>query len=52
MNKKLGLLLIRGSGKSGYNRQMKFIERLERRLTNRGFDTGDLQFELVDWYEP
>ncbi|MEN8230537.1 MAG: hypothetical protein ABFS38_20420 [Bacteroidota bacterium] len=52
MNKKLGLLLIRGSGESGFDRQERFIERLERRLTQRGVNTGNIQFEIVDWYGP
>ncbi len=52
MSKKLGLLLIRGSGKSGFQRQERFMERLEKDLTKREIDSNLIHHEYVDWYEP
>ena len=52
MNKKLGVLIIRGSGETGFDRQDKFLKRLEKEFTRIGVNTGDIQFEFIDWYEP
>jgi hypothetical protein len=52
MSKRLGLLLIRGSGESGFQRQKRFMERLEKDLTSRDIDSHLIQHEYVDWYEP
>lgn len=52
MSKKLGVLIIRGSGESGFDRQDKFLKRLEKELTRRGVNSGSIQFEIIDWYEP
>ena len=52
MSKRLGLLLIRGSGESGFQRQKRFMERLEKDLARRNMDKHLIQHENVDWYEP
>jgi hypothetical protein len=52
MEKKLGLLLIRGSGESGFKRQEHFIEKLDKELNERGININELEIELVDWYAP
>jgi len=52
MEKKLGILMIRGSGESGFKRQEHFMEKLEKELNRRGIGINQLEFELVDWYAP
>lgn len=52
MSKKLGLLMIRGSGESGFKRQEYFIEKLEKDLARRGMDMSQIAYEAADWYAP
>ncbi len=52
MSKKLGVLMIRGSGESGFNRQEKFLKRLLKKLMRMGIDPQEIHFEFVDWYGP
>jgi len=52
MSKKIGLLLIRGSGESGFKRQEGFMERLTKVLAKRDIDINLIQHEYVDWYGP
>lgn len=52
MSRRLGLLLIRGSGESGFQRQKRFMERLEKDLARRNIDKHLIEHENVDWYEP
>lgn len=49
---KLGILVIRGSGKTGFNRQQRFIDKVNKRLTKTGIYTHQLVYEFIDWYEP
>lgn len=49
---KLGILVIRGSGGTGFDRQKKFINKLNKRLGNKGIQTNQIVYEYVDWYEP
>jgi hypothetical protein len=51
-NKELGLLMIRGSGQTGFKRQELFINRLKQKLEKAGFETEVLAYEVVDWYGP
>jgi len=50
--KKLGILLIRGSGHSGFRRQDLFMDRLNRKLARAGVDPGQVAHAMVDWYGP
>lgn len=50
--KKLGILLIRGSGDSGFKRQEKFIDRLNKRLRKKNIDPDTIGYKIVDWYAP
>ena len=50
--KKLGLLLIRGSGHSGFKRQERFLDRLNIKLAKSGIDPEQVAHEVVDWYGP
>ena len=50
--KKLGLLLIRGSGHSGFKRQDLFLGRLMQKLTLNGIDPEQVAHDVVDWYGP
>ncbi len=50
--KKLGLLLIRGSGHSEFTRQELFMGRLMRSLSRAGIDPEQLAYEFADWYGP
>ncbi|MEN8203966.1 MAG: hypothetical protein ABFS28_15310 [Bacteroidota bacterium] len=52
MKKTLGILMIRGSGESGFKRQDVFLERLEKDLSGRGLDMSQIAYELADWYAP
>lgn len=52
MEKRLGMLMIRGSGDSGFNRQEHFIRKLEKELDRKGIDINQLEIELADWYAP
>jgi len=49
---KLGILVIRGSGGTGFNRQQKFIDKVNKRLSKKGLDINNLAYEYIDWYEP
>jgi hypothetical protein len=50
--KKLGLLLIRGSGHTGFKRQELFMRRLNQKLTKSGKDPEQVAHAEVDWYSP
>jgi len=50
--KKLGILVIRGSGGTGFLRQEKFINKVNTQLTKKGVDTNEIEYEYIDWYEP
>ena len=52
MSKKLGILVIRGSGESGFKKQEKFLGKIYKRLENEGFPTDQIHHEMVDWYGP
>lgn len=53
MAKKLGILMIRGSGSPGFDDQEKFIERLFKQLRKEGKDPkNDIATQVVNWYEP
>ncbi len=53
MAKKLGILMIRGSGSPGFEDQEKFIERLFRQLRKKRKDPNkDIATQVVNWYEP
>jgi len=52
-NKKiLGLLMIRGSGHSGFKRQDLFMDRLDHQLARAGIDPEQVAHDVVDWYGP
>ncbi len=51
MTQKLGILLIRGSGSPGFNRQERFLNRLFKKLEKAGINTNQISYEFVDWYE-
>lgn len=44
--------MIRGSGESGFNRQEKFLKRLDKKLHRKGIDPDEIHFEFADWYSP
>lgn len=50
MKKKLGILLIRGSGASGFKRQEGFIKKVLKRLDKSGIDTTQIAYKHIDWY--
>ncbi len=50
MSKKLGLLVIRGSGESGFKRQESFVKRVIKTLEKKGIDTNQIQVQYIDWY--
>jgi hypothetical protein len=50
--KKVGLLMIRGSGHSDFKRQELFIKRLNQVLIKASLDPEILAHETVDWYGP
>jgi len=52
MSKKLGILVIRGSGESGFKKQEKFLEKIYRKLDKKGFPSDQIHHEMVDWYGP
>lgn len=49
---KLGILVIRGAGSTGFDRQKKFISKVNERLSKKGLDISKLVYEYIDWYEP
>ena len=49
---KLGILVIRGSGGSGFKPQEKFVDKVNNRLKKQGFDVSKLEYEYIDWYAP
>lgn len=50
--KKIGLLMIRGSGHSGFKRQDLFMDRLGNKLVRNGTDPELVAHGVVDWYGP
>ena len=50
--KRMGLLMIRGSGHSGFKRQDLFMDRLKQKLVKTGIDPEQVAHEVVDWYGP
>ncbi len=53
MAKKLGILMIRGSGSPGFKEQETFIKRLFSLLRKQGEDpVRDIATQMVDWYGP
>jgi hypothetical protein len=50
--KKVGLLMIRGSGHSGFKRQDLFMGRLNEKLAKNGTDPEQVAHAVVDWYGP
>ena len=52
MSKKLGILVIRGSGESGFKKQEKFLEKIYKRLEKEDFPSDQIHHEMVDWYGP
>lgn len=50
--KKMGLLMIRGSGHTGFKRQELFLDRLRQKLARNGTDPETVVHEVVDWYGP
>jgi len=49
---KLGVLVIRGSGSTGFKRQEKFISKVNELNEKKGLDTSKLVYEYIDWYDP
>lgn len=49
---KLGILVIRGSGSTGFKRQEKFISKVNHRLGKKGIDISSIVYEYIDWYNP
>ena len=49
---KLGILVIRGSGGTGFARLKKFINKLNHLLSRKGIHTNQIVYEYIDWYEP
>jgi len=49
---RLGLLMIRGSGHSGFKRQDLFMARLKIKLAKAGIDPEQVAHDVVDWYGP
>jgi hypothetical protein len=52
MSKKIGILVIRGSGESGFKKQEKFLSKIYKKLEKNGINTNLLHYEMVDWYGP
>ena len=50
--KKLGILVIRGAGGTGFDRQKKFIKKVNTQLTKKGVNTNQIEYEYIDWYGP
>lgn len=51
--KKLGILMIRGSGSPGFKDQEDFIDRLFKQLRREGKDPEKhIATQVVNWYEP
>jgi hypothetical protein len=50
--KKLGVLILRGSGDTGFHRQEKFIDKLNKRLLKKKLQTSDICYSYADWYGP
>jgi hypothetical protein len=51
MKKKLGIFLIRGGGKEGSEEQEKFVEKLNKILTQKDIDM-QIHYEYANWYGP
>lgn len=49
---KLGILVIRGSGSTGFERQEKFISKVNHRLEKKGIDISNIVYKYIDWYNP
>ncbi|MDW3196297.1 MAG: hypothetical protein R8G66_28245 [Cytophagales bacterium] len=53
MAKKLGILMIRGSGSPGFDDQEMFIERLFKQLRKEGkAPENEIAWRFINWYEP
>jgi len=52
MRKKIGILVIRGSGESGFKKQEKFLGKIYRILDKKGFPDDQIHHEMADWYGP
>ncbi len=50
--KRIGVLVIRGSGGTGFERQKKFINKVNTRLSKSNIDINDIAYEYIDWYAP
>ena len=47
--KKLGILIIRGSGSFSHARQEKFLEKLKPELTKRNIDHTEIATQFLEW---
>ena len=47
--KKLGILLIRGSGSLSHQRQEKFLEKLWPELSKRGINSNEIATQFLEW---
>lgn len=52
MGKKIGILVIRGSGESGFKKQEKFLGKIYKKLDKNGYPVDQIHHEMVDWYGP
>jgi hypothetical protein len=52
MSRKLGILVIRGSGESGFKPQEKFLGKIYKKLARKGIDTDQIHHVMADWYGP
>lgn len=52
MPPKIGVLVLRGSGDTGFDRQERFSRRLNRHLERSGCNPDELCFAYADWYAP
>ena len=52
METKIGVLIIRGAGKPGFNIQKKFTQKINKKLSGSGINTDSIIYENVDWYGP
>ena len=52
MSKKLGILVIRSSGESGFKKQEKFLRKIYKRLEKKDVPSDQIHHEMVDWYGP
>lgn len=52
MDAKIGVLIVRGAGKSKFDAQIKFSEKINKKLSKSGIDTNSIIYEYTDWYAP